>query len=244
MSTESAVRVIEVFPDLLGTYGDRGNSLVLGHRCRRRSQPCELFGARAGEPLPADGDIYLLGGGEDAAQTAATEFLRADGTLAKVIEAGRVVLAVCAGLQILGRDFTGGQGAQVPGLGLVDVSSRAADPRAVGELVLDGGELGELCGFENHAGRTALGPGVHPLGRVRAGIGNDGAADGFVSGRTLGTYMHGPVLARNPVLADRLLEWVVGEVEPLDDPLIDRWRAERIRTRERERDGVARRATE
>jgi lipid II isoglutaminyl synthase (glutamine-hydrolysing) len=234
VGTESAVRVVEVFPDLLGTYGDRGNALVLAHRCLRRGIECDVLQARAGSPIPRDGDIYLLGGGEDAAQTAATEFLREDGTLKRAADEGKAILAICAGLQILGTEFTGGEQKQVAGLGIVDIASRAGTPRAIGELVLESAELGELCGFENHAGRTTLGPDVSPLGIVRAGTGNgtpdDGTAhgDGFVVDRVVGTYMHGPGLARNPALADLLLGWVVGELEPLEDPLLDQWRQERV----------------
>jgi CobQ-like glutamine amidotransferase family enzyme len=218
---------------VLGLYGDRGNALVLAHRARARGIPAEVVSIEPGDAVPRTADVYLLGGGEDLAQATATELLAADGGIAAAMERGAVVLAVCAGLQVLGTTFAAA-GGQVPGLGLVDIATHPGTPRAVGELVTDavGLDLPPLTGYENHGGRTTLGSGVTPLGRVRHGIGN-GAGDGsegFVVGRTVGTYLHGPVLARNPALADRLLGWAVGtELAPLDDRVIDALRDERLR---------------
>jgi CobQ-like glutamine amidotransferase family enzyme len=139
------------------------------------------------------------------------------------VTGGAAVLAVCAGLQILGTSFVGPDGIQADGLGLMDCTTRRGSAtRAVGEIVVEpDARLGLplMSGYENHAGITSVGPGATPVGRVRSGVGNgDGSGtDGVWAGRVVGTYLHGPVLARNPALADRLLGWVVGELAPLDD---------------------------
>ena len=212
-SRESALRIVHVYPTVLGLYGDRGNALVLASRAERRGTPAEIVSVEPGEPVPASGDIYLLGGGEDLAQTTAAELLRADDTLRHVIEADGVVLAVCAGMQILGHRFNAASGL-VPGLGLLDVTTHAGETRAVGELLVTPHEatfgLPTLTGYENHRGRTVLGPDARPLGRVDHGVGNGDGTEGVVQRRVIGTYLHGPALARNPALADLLLGWVIG----------------------------------
>jgi len=142
------------------------------------------------------------------------------------------VLAVCAGYQLFGTSFFA-KGAQCAGLGLLDLRSDRGETRAVGELRGDiDSRLGlpPLTGFENHGGRTHLGPGVAPLARVTAGIGNDGRTEGAWHGKILGTYSHGPALARNPAIADLLLRWAIGadSLQALDDTWTDRLRAERL----------------
>jgi len=220
---ESTVSLAVVFPDLLGTYGDGGNATILAQRLRWRGIAADVLTVGLGRPLPSSCDAYLLGGGEDAPQALAAAELRAGGALAQAVERGAVVLAVCAGLQVVGTRFLTADGLR-DGVGLVDLETvRGLPRRAVGELVVEpAGVLGvpTLSGYENHAGLTRLGPGVTPLGRVRAGIGNGAdSVDGVVAGRILGTYLHGPVLARNPALADLLLTWVVGEL-PAADPAL------------------------
>lgn len=228
----STLAIVHVYPTVLGLYGDRGNAVVLAHRARRRGIAATVLTIGPGEVIPRDADIYVLGGGEDLAQTTATELLAADGGMAAAMARDAVVLAVCAGLQVLGTTFAAA-GGQVPGLGLVDIETRPGQPRAVGELVTDAVELDlpTLTGYENHGGRTVLGAGVRPLGRVRRGIGNGtgDTTEGFVVGHTVGTYLHGPVLVRNPALADLLLQWATGTtMSPLEDPLVDALRAERL----------------
>jgi CobQ-like glutamine amidotransferase family enzyme len=226
----SAVRIALVFPELLGTYGDGGNAVVLMQRLRWRHFAAEIVRVGMDDPLPHGCDIYVLGGGEDAPQTFATARLAEVG-LARAVDFGAVVFAVCAGLQVLGRTFTGSDGKQQPGLGIVDCATRPKGERQIGELVVEptAFDLPLLTGFENHGGITELGPEAAPLGRVKVGHGNGAnGIEGVVSGRVLGTYLHGPALARNPALADLLLSWVVGPVEPLEEPLIDRLRTERL----------------
>jgi lipid II isoglutaminyl synthase (glutamine-hydrolysing) len=231
VSTESAVRIAWIYPDLLSTYGDRGNLLILAHRARRRGLRVDAIEVRSDQRLPEGADIYLLGGGEDGPQALAAQRLNADRGLHRAVERGAAVLAVCAGYQLVGTSFFA-KGAKCGGLGLLDLHSDRGPTRAVGELAgtpdpaLD---LPTITGFENHGGRTHLGPSVRPLARVASGVGNDGATEGVWQGRLLGTYMHGPALARNPALADLLLRWATGvDVSPLDDTWPARLRSERL----------------
>jgi CobQ-like glutamine amidotransferase family enzyme len=215
----SRLRLIWVYPDLLSTYGDRGNMLVLERRARLRGIDVDAAGIDADQPVPAHGDIYLLGGGEDLPQILAANRLRADGGLSAAASLGSVVFAVCAGYQIVGHQFGGVEGEPVSGLGLLDISSGRGQRRGVGELVADiDPELGvpRLTGFENHQGITHIGPGARPLARVSRGVGNGDGTEGAFAGKVLGTYMHGPALARNPALADLLLSWAVGPLSPID----------------------------
>jgi lipid II isoglutaminyl synthase (glutamine-hydrolysing) len=219
-ATSSSLRLIWVYPDLLSTYGDRGNLLVLQRRARLRGIDAEAVSVHADEPVPRSGDIYLMGGGEDLPQILAAQRLRADGGLAAAAGAGAVVLAVCAGYQVIGAEFGGVEGEPVPGLGILDIRSGRGERRGVGEIVADvDPELGvpRLTGFENHQGVTRLGPGARPLARVTAGVGNGDGTEGAYAGKVVGTYLHGPVLVRNPGLADLLLGWAAGPLAPLQE---------------------------
>ncbi|MFU8872540.1 type 1 glutamine amidotransferase [Micromonospora sp. SL4-19] len=230
MSTES-LRIVWIYPDLLSTYGDRGNALILARRAQLRGMPVEVLEVRSDQRLPSTADIYLVGGGEDGPQALGAQRLIADGGLHRAVAQGSVVFGVCAGYQLLGTSFFA-KGTKYAGLELLDVSSDRGPTRAVGELAGEvDGRLGipYLTGFENHGGRTQLGPGVSPLARVTAGIGNDGVTEGAWRGKLLGTYSHGPALARNPALADLLLRWATGihQLPALDDTWADRLRSER-----------------
>jgi CobQ-like glutamine amidotransferase family enzyme len=239
-----AVRIALVFPSLLGTYGDGGNASVLAQRLRWRGLDAETVDVEVDEPLPSQADVYVLGGGEDTAQTLAVSRL-ADGVLAGAAAAGKPVFAVCAGFQILGETFLDGHGDVHAGLGLLDCrTDRLPGSRAVGELLgepaVDG--LSDLLtGYENHGGRTVLGPAARPFARVRDGVGNGDGVDGAVQGSVVATYLHGPALARNPALADWLLERVVGDLAPLDDSEEEELRRERLGALRRRRAAVWRR---
>jgi CobQ-like glutamine amidotransferase family enzyme len=234
--TDSTITIGLLFPDLLGTYGDSGNAVILAQRLRWRGIGADIITVHAGEPAPATCELYVVGGGEDLPQALAARHLGtpAGSPLRRAVDRGAVVLAVCAGLQILGTSFVGPDGVQADGLSLVDCETRrGAGSRAVGEIVVDPVPqlaLPLLSGYENHAGVTSVGPGASPAGRVRTGVGNgDGSGtDGVWAGRVFGTYLHGPVLARNPALADLLLGWAVGELAPLDDREEHALRAERL----------------
>jgi lipid II isoglutaminyl synthase (glutamine-hydrolysing) len=229
----STVGIALVYPDLLGTYGDSGNAVILAQRLRWRGQPAEIVPVLAGDQVPDSCQLYVVGGGEDLPQALAARELRARRALHRAVDAGAAVLAVCAGLQILGTSFVGPDGVETAGCELLDCRSvQGSGRRAVGELVVEPeGSLPPLTGYENHAGVTTLGPATRPAGRVVVGVGNGGGTrrDGAVTGRVFGTYLHGPVLARNPALADLLLEWVAGPLAPLEDREADELRVERLR---------------
>ena len=251
-----SLRVVVVYPDLLGTYGDGGNGLILARRASWRGIDAELVQADSDQALPA-ADIYCIGGGEDGPQVRAAEALVADGALHRAVDAGAVVLGVCAGYQILGRSFPDSADRPHPGLGLLDVTTtKGTGARSVGELVAetsadaprlsDGRPLPRLTGFENHGGVTSLGPAARPLARVVRGVGNGGGdgTEGAWRGKVLGSYLHGPLLARNTALADLLLGWALSAsdepagLEPLDDTDEAALRRERLSAAERSsRDG-------
>jgi hypothetical protein len=219
------VGIAVLYPELLGTYGDGGNARILAQRLIWRGIPASVVTVAMGDPVPRTCSIYTLGGGEDAPQALASAALITDGGLTAAVDAGAVVLAVCAGLQVIGTRFRAGDEVQA-GVGLVDAdSSRPLRTRAVGELVIDPdpelGLPGLMSGYENHASITTLGPGVMPLGRVMSGVGNGSRVDGYWAGKVVGTYLHGPVLARNPDMADLLLGWAVGDLPALNRPDVD-----------------------
>lgn len=241
-----------VLPDVLGTYGDDGNALVLRERARRRGFEATIIPIRLGEPVPENLDIYTIGGGEDTAQILAAEHLNSDPGLRRAAAFGRPIFAVCAGLQVLGESFHA-SGRVVPGVGLLDATTASMKERRIGE-VASTPALAELSapltGFENHMGATILGPDAQPLGTITAGVGNadDHALssvasateqrswEGAVQGSIIATYMHGPALARNPELADLLLARAIG-VKPadltaldVDSGLIAALRRERLRS--------------
>jgi CobQ-like glutamine amidotransferase family enzyme len=230
----SALRLVWIYPDLLSTYGDRGNLIMLARRARLRGIAVDPIQVNSDQPVPRQGDIYLLGGGEDLPQVLAAQRLRTGGGLAAAAANGAVIFAVCAGYQLIGTVFGGAQGEPVEGLGIIDISSSRGDRRGVGEVLADiDAQLGvdQLTGFENHQGVTRLGPGVKPLARVVLGVGNGDGTEGAYAGRVLGTYLHGPALVRNPGLADLLLAWAAGPLPPIadaDEAWTRRLRAERL----------------
>jgi hypothetical protein len=229
------VEVVLIYQSLLGLYGDRGNATVLIRRLAWRGYEPVLTAVEPGQPLPDTGDVYLLGGGEDAAQVSAVRALKTDGGLYRAVDRGAAVLAVCAGYQIVGNNFTVGyQDEVISGLGLLDVTTTRGPVRAVGEIISrwngrDGNDQW-LSGFENHGGYTRLGRGVKPLATVEIGVGNcNDGTEGAVAGTVIGTYPHGPILARNPALADHILEIALGhELEALEHSEITKLRRQRL----------------
>lgn len=229
---------MQLFGDLLGTYGDNGNTLVLAKRAAWREIAATQTLVRTGDAIPDDGNLYVIGGGEDGPQTEATRQIAQSGALHRAIQNGAAVLAVCAGFQILGHTFCGAQGETLEGLGILDVNSqRSSGERIVGDIVTRAHSelnLGLFTGYENHAGITVLGSDAKPLATVQSGVGNspDTTTEGAWQGRVIGTYMHGPVLARNPALADQLLAWALDTTPeafaPLDDSRIEALRHDRL----------------
>jgi hypothetical protein len=228
----STIRVGHLYPDYLNIYADRGNIAVLAERARRRGHELDVAAIGLGDVVrPGEVDLYYVGGGQDREQELVAHDLagKAD-ALRAAVEEGAALLAVCGGYQLLGRFYRDVAGAELPGIDLLPLHTVAGTRRMIGDVLLDCAWAGRtLAGFENHAGRTILDAGAEPLGRVLAGFGNDGAS-GFEGCRYLracGTYLHGPLLPRNPwfadrVLADALAHRVGGEppeFEPLEDEL-------------------------
>jgi CobQ-like glutamine amidotransferase family enzyme len=219
-----ALRVCGLYPELMNIYADRGNIAVLRARCEWRGLGFELGASSLGDPLDPDAhDLFYIGGGQDRDQVAVAHDMAATKREPLHAAAGRgaVVLAVCGGYQLLGHHYEMG-GERLPGVGLVDLRTvREEGPRLIGNCAIEA-DLGHgprvIAGFENHGGRTYLGDGERPLGRVLAGHGNNGK-DGFEGVRrenVIGTYLHGPLLPKNVWLADRLIELSLGiELEPL-----------------------------
>ncbi|MCV7405026.1 type 1 glutamine amidotransferase [Mycobacterium marseillense] len=230
------VRIGLVLPDVMGTYGDGGNALVLRQRLLLRGIPAEIVEITLADPVPESLDLYTLGGAEDYAQRLATRHLIKHPGLQRAAERGAPVLAICAAVQVLGHWYETSAGERVDGVGMLDATTSPQEARTIGELAtkpLLAGLTERLTGFENHRGGTVLGPSAAPLGAVVKGAGNrtgDGF-DGVVQGSVIATYMHGPCLARNPQLADLLLTTVVGELSPLPMPEVDLLRRERLAAR-------------
>jgi lipid II isoglutaminyl synthase (glutamine-hydrolysing) len=223
-----------LFPDYLNIYADRGNMAVLAQRAAWRGHELEVRALGPGDGVrPGEHDLYYVGGGQDREQELIAPALAAMGPgLQEAIEGGAAALAVCGGYQLLGRFYRDRSGDELLGAGVLPLHTVAGERRMIGDVLLEcelePGEHRTLAGFENHAGRTVLDAGAEPLGRVLAGFGNDGESgyEGCRAGRVLGTYLHGPLLPRNPWLADWLLAQALAhrtgdapELEPLGDEL-------------------------
>ncbi|GAS99523.1 cobyric acid synthase cobQ2 [Mycolicibacterium canariasense] len=229
----TTVRIGLVLPDVMGTYGDGGNAVVLRQRLRLRGIDAEIVEITLDDPVPESLDLYTLGGAEDYAQRLATKHLIRHPGLQRAVSRGAPVLAICAAIQVLGHWYETSAGERVDGVGVLDVTTSPQQARTIGEVTsepLVDGLTDPLTGFENHRGGTILGSAARPLARVTKGAGNrlgDGF-DGAVQGSIVATYLHGPCLARNPQLADHLLSRVVGDLPPLDLPEVTRLRTERL----------------
>jgi CobQ-like glutamine amidotransferase family enzyme len=227
------VRIGLVLPDVMGTYGDSGNAVVLRERLRLRGIDAEIVDITLNDPVPDSLDLYTLGGAEDYAQRLATKHLIRYPGLQQAVSRGAPVLAICAAIQVLGHWYETSSGERVDGVGLLDVTTSPQPDRTIGEVAsvpLIEGLTQKLTGFENHRGGTDLGSAARPLARVEKGAGNrDGSGfDGVVQGSVVATYLHGCCLARNPELADYLLSQVVGVLPPLELPEVDELRRERL----------------
>jgi CobQ-like glutamine amidotransferase family enzyme len=228
---ELTLRVCALYPDLMNIYADRGNLRLLQRRCEWRGIGFALHGAGLGDRLGGtEADLYYMGGGQDRDQALCAEDLGATKAtgLASAAARGAVVLGVCGGYQLLGHSYELGD-VSLPGIGMLDVRTARSDgPRLIGnvaiEVELGGAERQTLAGFENHGGRTRIGPGATPLGRVLRGHGNNGedGYEGARAGTVIGTYLHGPLLPKNAWFADWLISTALGleaPLAPLDDAL-------------------------
>jgi hypothetical protein len=224
------LRVCSLYPELMNIYADRGNMQLLRARCEWRGIGFELAGATLGDAVDPDAhDLFYMGGGQDRdqAQCAQDMVETKREALHTAADRGAVVLAVCGGYQLLGHEYEI-EGKRLPGVGLVDLRTvREPGPRLIGNCAIEA-DLGDgarvIAGFENHGGRTYLGPDEQPLGRVLKGFGNNGrdGREGVRRGNVIGTYLHGPLLPKNAWLADRLVELALDtHLEPLPDDSLE-----------------------
>jgi CobQ-like glutamine amidotransferase family enzyme len=224
------IRVGHLYPDYLNIYADRGNIAVLSERARLRGHELDVraIGMRDAVPV-GEIDLFYIGGGQDREQALVAHDLAGKASaLRDSVESGAAFLAVCGGYQLLGRYYRDVAGHEQPGIGLLPLHTVAEQRRMIGDVLLDCDWAGEtLAGFENHAGRTILDEDAAPIGRVVSGFGNDGESghEGARYKRAYGTYLHGPLLPRNPWFADHLLSEALAhaggqtELAPLPDDL-------------------------
>jgi CobQ-like glutamine amidotransferase family enzyme len=222
-----------LYPDLMNIYGDRGNILTLLKRAEWRNYDARLVELGRGTTKHMeDVDVFFFGGGQDREQALVYEDLleNKQPPLERAVHAGAAVLAVCGGYQLLGHYYQTADGERFPGIGLIDVKTEAGTKRFIGDVIVDTESTDlnltptTLVGFENHSGRTFLGPNARPLGSLRLGFGNNGSdgTEGCLQGGVLGTYLHGSLLPKNPHLADHLINSAlrrrgVADLSPLDD---------------------------
>ena len=235
------IRVGHLYPEYLNIYADRGNMAVLARRAALRGHELVVEPIGLGETLqPGEHDLLYIGGGQDREQALIAPDLAAKGQqIRTAVAEGAALLAVCGGYQLLGRGYRGRDGSLMPGAGLFGHETVAGSSRMIGDVLLEcelePGRRRPLAGFENHAGRTLLDADTEPLGRVVHGFGNDGESgfEGCRVGRAIGTYLHGPLLPRNPWLADWLLAEALahagGAQPPPLEPLADELEAEALR---------------
>jgi lipid II isoglutaminyl synthase (glutamine-hydrolysing) len=224
------MKLVHLYPREMNIYGDTGNVVVLRRRLQWRGLPVETVAVSVGDPLPHDVDILLGGGGQDAAQgEIGADFASRGPELRAMAEDGVVMLTVCGTYQMLGHEFVTQEGRHIAGVGVLDVVTHGQAERLIGNNFVDTADAGRLVGYENHSGLTELGLDVLPLGTTQPGRGNNGRdeTEGAVRKNVIGTYLHGPVLAKSPRFADELLRRALArrgedtELAPLDDSLAE-----------------------
>lgn len=233
MSSIHTVRLCHLYPHMMNIYADRGNIAVFRQRLAWRDMALVITEIGLGDDIePGQHDLYYLGGGQDRDQNlVAKDLVAKSPTLQAAADAGAAQLYVCGGIQLAGHSYVTADGTQLPGLGILDLTTEAGDSRLIGDLVIDAtiaGTTHRVVGYENHVGRTRLGPSCMPLGRVVSGHGNDGesGSEGAIFNHVIGTYLHGPLLPKNPWLADLLLGWALDHrygpdvvLRPLEDTI-------------------------
>ena len=221
------LRIGHLYPDLMNIYGDKGNVIALAQRARWRGIDVGIRPYSVGEWNEPDWpDVWFFGGGQDQGQDIVGADLagKNGAALKRSVESGAAIFSICGGYQLLGHEYVPETGPAIPGIGILDVITRAGRKRFVGNLLVETTD-GPLIGFENHSGRTYLGPSAKALGNVVVGNGNNGEdkTEGAVQGKVIGCYLHGSCLPKNPWLADRLLSWALArrhgvvKLDPLDD---------------------------
>ncbi|HEY2272678.1 MAG TPA: glutamine amidotransferase [Jatrophihabitantaceae bacterium] len=225
------ITLVHLYPREMNIYGDTGNVIVLKRRLQWRGMDVRVVPVNIGDPLPTGTDIMLGGGGQDAAQgDIGADFASRGTELRAMAHDGVVMLTICGTYQMLGHEFITQEGRSIKGVGVLDVVTHGQHERLIGNNFVDTADAGRLVGYENHSGMTELGPAVRPLGTTQAGRGNNGKdrTEGAVRDNVIGTYLHGPVLAKSAQFADDLIRRALrrrgadDELEPLDDDLADR----------------------
>ena len=236
MTAKGQITLVHLYPREMSIYGDLGNTRCLAARIRRHGYDCVVHDHHPGMPWPEQAHLFMGGGGQDSGQSRVQDDLEVNAARLRGMATDDVpMVMICGMYQMFGHAFITHDGVELPGLGILDVTTRGQSTRMIGGIVLDT-EFGQVVWFENHSGATVLGPGQAPFGRVVVGHGNNGT-DGTEGARThnvIGSYLHGPILPANPAVADALIaaaaELATGrpfEPEPLDDSL-----AEQARTRQ------------
>ena len=221
------LHIAHLYPDLMNIYGDRGNVIALSQRARWRGIEAEVRPYSVGQWADPDWpDVWFFGGGQDQGQDiVGADLAGKNGAgLRRSVEGGAAIFSVCGGYQLLGHEYVPEVGPAIPGVGILDVTTRAGKKRFVGNLLADSTD-GQLIGFENHSGRTFLGTSAKALGTVVVGNGNNGEdkTEGAIQGKVIGCYLHGSCLPKNPWIADQLLIWALArrhgdvKLDPLDD---------------------------
>ncbi|MDQ6716709.1 MAG: cobalamin biosynthesis protein CobB [Actinomycetota bacterium] len=238
MTSKGLVNLVHLYPREMSIYGDLGNTRCLASRIKRHGYEVAVHEHHPGSDLPDQPHLFMGGGGQDSGQSRVEDdlVLIAD-RLRGLASDGVPMIMICGMYQLFGNAFVTVQGEELPGLGILDVTTRGNEKRMIGGIVLDT-DVGPVVGFENHSGSTLLGAGQAPFGQVLAGSGNNGqdGTEGAVTGHVVGSYLHGPILPANPRLADRLIGWAAElatgrPFEPgvLDDAVADEARARQVR---------------
>lgn len=226
-ATNHPVHITHLYPKEMNIYGDNGNVLALQWRLQQRSFAPVIHHVGVGDDLPSQTDIIVCGGGQDSGQGQVQNDLQSKAqTLQAMRDDGVVMLAVCGMYQLLGHYFETGEGRKISGAGVLNITTLAGPERLIGNIILNT-QYGQLVGFENHSGETTLGAGTLPLGVVQKGAGNSqaGKFEGAITHNVFGTYLHGPILPKNPQFADELIvrsvnrRYAVTKLEHIDDRL-------------------------
>lgn len=227
MSKKRSYTLLYLYPYEMNTYGDWGNVRVLVRRSQLRGVEINIVEHRPGDKLPTRIDMVFMGGGQDSGQSLILkDFHRIGSRLAELVEAGVPTLTICGGYQLYGKAFYLQSGKVLEGIGVFDVETRAGDTRLIGNVHVESEEFGQVLGFENHSGKTRLGPSARPFGHVTLGAGNNGEdkTEGVIFKRAIGTYLHGPLLPKNPHIADWMIAAMMGvsdkELVQLPDPFL------------------------
>ncbi|MGV1009360.1 MAG: type 1 glutamine amidotransferase [Dermatophilaceae bacterium] len=237
-ASKGLVTLVHLYPREMSIYGDLGNTRCLASRIRRHGYDVAVHQHHPGMPLPPAPHLFMGGGGQDSGQSRVEADLAAIGARLHELAAGGVpMIMICGMYQMFGHAFITSEGVELPGLGILDVTTRGQSTRMIGGIVLDT-DFGQVVGFENHSGATVLGDGQQPFGRVLAGHGNNGAdhTEGARTGNVIGSYLHGPILPANPRVADGLIAAAVEiatgrafDPEELDDAVADQARTRQAR---------------